>query len=142
MSPKVDDRGPGGPCPDPRIIDAEVVSMIHTSFPGWFPRTGGLLAAMAALLACNAPSPGLVVPPPLSESQLLEQSTLVVTADVLGVACTGKTRSGQPTYTAWLQVIESRKGAAAPPSTLQFAWTATDPNLLGSWSYTFTPATA
>src|SRR4051794_19230720 len=103
----------------------------NKQYSGNVGRVFGLLTAIALGVGIARTSSAL--PPPLSHDELAKRSKLVVQADVLGVACTGNQENGLPTYTAWLQVIETNKGDARPFSTLQLVWASADRKLLGSW---------
>ncbi len=93
-----------------------------------------LVALLAgAWLGIGPQSAALALPAPLSETQLTEQSQLVVLADVLGVACTGASPTGHPRFAAWLQVVASPKGGTSPGSTLLLAWSGVDLEPIGAW---------
>ena len=105
----------------------------------WF-----LLASLVALAAGAAatllPIPHVrAIPPPLSAEALTAESQLVVVADVLGVACTGRLEGGRLRYAAWLQVLQTEKGGLPPHSTFQITWKTADMTLLGSWQISVYP---
>ena len=98
------------------------------------------LATALSLLLVAAVVPGAYAwQRPLSPTELKERSPLVVIVEVLGVARIGKDPGTLGRYRAWVQVVQAEKGDAEPTSTLQVAWTAADPNRLGSWEVKLYP---
>jgi hypothetical protein len=104
-------------------------------------RVAGFLAVVGLAVGAG-PAPAL--PPPLSPADLEKQSDVIATVRVLAVTCTGQAPFGQtnervPTYQAWLQIVEVKKGSVKPHETVVVQWQDIPKTLIGPWKVEYWP---
>jgi len=91
-----------------------------------------------------ATGPAAAVPPPMSESDLLQKSDLVALARIKSVTCVSVSKdehSGEtlPSYSAQAELMEVIKGEDVKGDTVNISFHAIPTGLLGPWTVYYYP---